>query len=434
MSNLLAIVGRPNVGKSTFFNRLTKSRDAIVDPTSGVTRDRHYGISDWNGIEFSVIDTGGFVYGTDDTFEEEIRKQVLLAIEEADVITFLVDVIEGMTPMDEDVIRLLRQSGKKTFLVVNKCDNNQLSFGAGDFYATGLGEVYTISALNGAGTGDLLDEVVKVFKDKTIEELPDIPRIAVVGRPNVGKSSLVNALLGSERSIVTPIAGTTRDSIFTRFKGFGLDMFLVDTAGLRRKAKVSENIEFYSVMRSIRAIENSNVCILMIDAEFGFESQDMNILHLMLKNHKGAVLVVNKWDLMEKDSNTSKKYEQYIKGKTAPFTDYPIIFTSVIEKQRILRTLETAVTVYNNCTRKIPTSQLNEYILPLIQATPPPIYRGRTVKIKFATQLPTHFPAFAFFCNHPQHVRDAYKRFIENKLREKYDFSGAPIEIFFREK
>lgn len=434
MSNILAIVGRPNVGKSTFFNRLTRSREAIVDPTAGVTRDRHYGTSDWNGIEFSVIDTGGFVYGGEDTFEEEIRKQVMLAIEEADVITFLVDISEGLTPMDEDVIGILRQSGKKTFMVVNKCDNNQLSYGSGEFYGTGLGDVYTISALNGAGTGDLLDEIVKEFKNKTIEDLPDIPRVAVVGRPNVGKSSLVNAITGAERSIVTPIAGTTRDSIFTRYKGFGLDMFLVDTAGLRKKARVNENIEFYSVMRSVRAIENSNVCILMIDATEGFESQDMNILHLMLKNHKGTVLVVNKWDLVEKDSNSARRFEQFIKGKTAPFTDYPVIFTSVTEKQRILKTLETAVEVYNNCTRKIPTSQLNEYILPLIQATPPPIYRGRTVKIKYGTQLPTQFPAFAFFCNHPKHVRDPYKRFIENKLREQYNFSGAPMEIFFREK
>lgn len=434
MGNILAIVGRPNVGKSTFFNRLTKSRDAIVDPTSGVTRDRHYGTSDWNGIEFSVIDTGGFVYGTEDNFEEEIRKQVMLAIEEADVITFLVDVAEGLTAMDEDVITILRQSGKKTFLVVNKCDNNQLSFNVGEFYGTGLGELYTISALNGAGTGDLLDEIVKEFKDTNLDEMPDIPRIAVVGRPNVGKSSLVNAILGSERSIVTPIAGTTRDSIFTRFKGFGFDMFLVDTAGLRKKAKVSENIEFYSVMRSIKAIENSNVCILMVDATLGFESQDMNIIYLILKNHKGAVLVVNKWDLVEKDSNTAKRYEQFIKSKTAPFTDYPVIFTSVTEKQRVLKTLETAVDVYQNLTRKVTTSELNEYILPLIQATPPPIYRGRTVKIKFATQLPTRFPAFAFFCNHPQHIRDPYKRFIENKLREKYNFSGVPIEVFFREK
>lgn len=436
MGNYLAIVGRPNVGKSTLFNRLTKSRQAIVEETSGVTRDRHYGHSYWNGKEFIVIDTGGYVMGGDDIFEEEIRKQVELAIDEADVIVFMVDVRDGATPMDYDVAKILRQSKKKVFLVSNKVDNAAYYTESIDFYSLGLGEVYSISALNGSGTGDLLDVIVQDFKDEVVEERnDDIPRFTVVGRPNVGKSSLVNALLGDERNIVTNIAGTTRDTIFTEYNRFGFTFKLVDTAGIRKKKKVNENIEFYSVLRALRAIENSDVCILMIDAESGFEAQDMSILQVIQKNNKGVVIVVNKWDLVEKESNTHLEFEKQILAKTAPFTDIPIIFTSVINKQRIHKTLETIHEVFENRTRKITTSKLNEVMLPIIENYPPPMAsRDRYIRIKYITQLKTHYPAFAFFCNLPNEMKDSYARYLENQLRKNYNFKGVPIKLFFREK
>lgn len=434
MSNILAIVGRPNVGKSTFFNRLTGMRQAIVDPTSGVTRDRHYGRSDWNGIEFSVIDTGGYVTGSDDVFESEIRKQVELAMEEADVILFMVDSREGLTGMDEDISTMLRRSDKKIFVAANKADSSEHFNEASEFYALGVDQVFPVSAMTGSGTGDLLDEVVKEFSTPDIEEIPEIPRIAVVGRPNVGKSSLVNALLGVDRNIVTPLPGTTRDSVYTRHKGYGFDFLLVDTAGVRKKSKVSENIEFYSVMRSIRSIENSDVCLLMIDASEGFEAQDTNIFSLAQKNHKGIVVVVNKWDLVEKETNTHKDYESLIREKISPFTDVPIVFTSVTNKQRIFKTIELAHQVYENRKRRITTSKLNELLLPVIHNNPPPATKGKYVKVKYITQLKTHFPAFVFFCNLPQYVKDPYKRFIENQIRSNFDFSGVPIEIYFREK
>ncbi|MBN2175406.1 MAG: ribosome biogenesis GTPase Der [Bacteroidales bacterium] len=434
MSNILAIVGRPNVGKSTFFNRLTQSRRAIVEETSGVTRDRHYGKADWNGIEFSVIDTGGYVVGSDDIFEEEIRKQVSLAIDESDVIIFMVDVKTGLTGMDEDVGGVLRKSEKKVFLVANKVDHSGRIEDSMEFYKLGLGNIYPVSSINGSGTGELLDDVVKVFEKKTLEPVPDLPKFAVVGRPNVGKSSLVNAFLGDERNIVTPIAGTTRDSIYTRFNGFGFDFLLVDTAGLRKKGKVTENIEFYSVMRSIRAIENSDVCFLMLDATDGFESQDQSIFHLVERNRKGIVIIVNKWDLIEKESKTHLEYENLIREKIAPFNDVPIIFTSVPTKQRIFKALETGVAVYKRKGTRISTSRLNEMLLPLIEKTPPPAVKGKYIRIKYITQLKTTFPAFVLFCNLPQYVKDPYKRFIENKIRENFDFSGVPMQIYFRKK
>lgn len=434
MSNILAIVGRPNVGKSTFFNRMIGDRVAIVDPTSGVTRDRHYGQSDWNGVYFSIVDTGGFILDSDDVFEKEIQNQVQLAIDEADAILFMVDLMEGVTTMDEDVAKMLRKCGKKVFLAANKADNPGRFEMGGEFYSLGLGEVYTISAINGGGTGDLLDAVVKEFGEAPEEEEIDLPKIAVVGRPNVGKSSLVNALLGAERNIVTPIPGTTRDSIYTHFKGFGFDFMLVDTAGLRKKGKVNENIEFYSVMRSIRAIESSDVCILMVDATTGFEAQDINILHLCEKNNKGVVVLVNKWDLLEKETNTHKYYEAAIRDKTAPFTDYPIVFTSVTEKQRIHKALESAIQVYKNRKTKIPTARLNEEFLPIVQEFPPPMSKGKMVKIKYITMLPLAYPAFVLFCNLPQYVKDPYKRFVENKLRSMYSLSGVNFPIYFRKK
>ena len=435
MGNIVAIVGRPNVGKSTFFNRLVESRQAIVEHTSGVTRDRHYGKTDWNGIEFSVIDTGGYVVGSDDVFEEEIRKQIAFAINEADVIIFMVDVKEGLTGMDEDVANLLRKSEKKVFLVVNKVDNNKRLIDANEFYQLGFDKIYCISSINGSGTGDLLDDVVKEFPETEKEEIPDLPKYAVIGRPNVGKSSLINALIGDERNIVTPVAGTTRDSIYTRYNSFGFDFVLVDTAGLRKKGKVYENIEFYSVMRSIRAIENSDVCFLLIDAKDGFEGQDLNIFHLVEKNRKGVVIVVNKWDLIEKTSNTHIEFENKIREKVAPFKDVPIVFTSVINKQRIFKALEIAHQVYKNRSNRITTSKLNDIFLPIIEATPPPAAsRGRYIRIKYITQLPTPFPAFVFFCNLPQDVKDSYKRFLENKIRENFDFTGVPIQIYFRKK
>jgi len=434
MPNIVAIVGRPNVGKSTFFNRLVKSRQAIVDETAGVTRDRHYGKTDWNGIEFSVIDTGGYVEGSDDVFEEEIRRQVELAVGESDVIIFMVDVKDGVTGMDADVAQILRKSKKKVFLAANKVDNTYRTFDINEFYELGFGEIFGISSINGSGTGELLDEVVKEFKDTVAAEIPDLPKIAVVGRPNVGKSSLINALLGHDRHIVTPIAGTTRDTIYTPYNSFGFEFLLVDTAGLRKKGKVSENIEFYSVMRTIRAIEQSDVCLLMIDAADGLEGQDLNILSLIEKNHKGVVILVNKWDLAEKSNNTMRDMEAFIKARTAPFTDIPIVFTSVLTKQRIFKAMEWARQVYENKSRQVSTSKLNDLMLPIIEATPPPQTKGKFVKIKYITQLKTAYPTFAFFCNTPQYIKEPYARFLENKLRENFEFTGVPIQLFFRQK
>ncbi len=434
-SNILAIVGRPNVGKSTLFNRLIGGRQAIVDPTSGVTRDRIYGQSDWNGIYFSVIDTGGYVENSDDIFEEEIRKQAKLAIDEADAIVFLTDGREGVTPLDEAIADILRKSGKPIFLTVNKIDDPVLANFESEFYSLGMGDVYSISAITGSGTGELLDAIVKCFNPQhEIDHNESLPRIAIVGRPNVGKSSLVNMLTGEERNIVTPIPGTTRDAIYTPYKSFGFDFLLVDTAGLRKKSKVEENIEFYSVMRAVRAIENSDICILMADASMGFQQQDLNIFGLIKRNHKGMVILMNKWDLVQKDNKTLKLYEQEIHKKIEPFTDVPILFTSVYEKKRLLKALEWAIRVYENRKQRISTSRLNEVMLPIISQNPPPIVKGKVVKIKYATQLPKPYPIFLFFCNHPQYIREDYKRFIENKLRENFSFTGVPIEIYFREK
>lgn len=435
MSNIVAIVGRPNVGKSTLFNRLTGERKAIVDSVSGVTRDRQYGHSDWNGKKFSVIDTGGYVMGGDDTFETEIRRQVQLAIEEADVILFLVDVREGLTPMDEDVASMLRKTTKKVLLVANKVDDTNVANDVAEFYQLGLGEIYPIAGISGSGTGDLLDEVVKDFKEVEIDTGDDLPRIAVVGRPNVGKSSFINMITGQDRNIVTPIAGTTRDSIYTHYNMFGFDFNFVDTAGLRKKSKVEENLEFYSVMRSIRAIENSDVCILMLDASQGLEQQDLNIFSLVSRNNKGVVLVVNKWDLIEKTHKTHAEFERLIRERISPFEDVPIIFTSVINKQRIFKVLEAAKQVYEARSRRISTAELNEKLLPIVkEQNPPPAVKGKWVKIKYITQLPTAYPQFVFFCNLPQYVRDPYKRFVENRMREMWDFHGVPMTIYFREK
>ncbi|MEZ5000434.1 MAG: ribosome biogenesis GTPase Der [Bacteroidales bacterium] len=434
MSKIVAIVGRPNVGKSTLFNRLTESREAIVDEISGVTRDRHYGKAIWNNVNFSVIDTGGFVQSSEDMFEEEINKQVILAIEEADVILFITDVTSGITDLDSSVANLLRRTEKSVILVVNKVDNNERLLEAGEFYALGLGDMFSVSAINGSGTGDLLDEVVKKLPDTEEEPLDELPKFAIVGRPNAGKSSLVNSLLGEERFIVTPVAGTTRDSIYTRYKKFSHDFYLVDTAGLRKRGKVTEDLEFYTTLRSVRAIENSDISLLMLDATRGIESQDLYIMSLILKNNKGMVILVNKWDLVEKDSNTIKKMEKEIRERTAPFVDYPILFISALNKQRIHKVLETAMEVYNNRNRKISTSLLNTYMLEIIEKTPPPATKGKYIRIKYVTQLPTHFPSFAFFCNLPQYVKEPYKRFLENRLREKFNFTGVPIRIFLRKK
>ena len=431
---IVAIVGRPNVGKSTLFNRLTGSREAIVDPTSGVTRDRNYGESDWNGADFSVIDTGGYVNSSEDIFEDEIKKQVKLAVEEADAVLFMVDAKEGVTPMDEELAGVLRRAKKPVFLVANKVDSHKLIHEVNEFYKLGMGEVYSISAVNGSGTGELLDDVVKTLPEQPKVEDDDLPKIAIVGRPNAGKSSLVNMLLGNDRTIVTPLPGTTRDSINSRYKSFGLDFLLIDTAGIRKKGKVKENVEFYSVMRAIRSIETSDVCILMVDAERGFESQDVNIFSLIEKNHKGVVILVNKWDLLEKQTNTHKDYEDAIRDKIAPFRDVPIVFTSVTEKQRILKGMEMAIEVYKNRKKRISTSELNDVMLPIIEQTPPPRIKDKFVKIKFVTQLPTVFPSFVFFCNHPQYVNDSYRRFLENQLRERFDFTGVPMEVWFRQK
>ncbi len=456
MTNIIAIVGRPNVGKSTLFNRLCGGREAIVDPTSGVTRDRHYGHGDWNGKMYSVIDTGGYVDQSGDVFEEEIKKQVRLAIDESDVILFMVDAKEGLTAMDEDVAKMLRRSKKRVILVVNKVDSYKMIDDVHEFHKLGLGEIFSIASTSGSGTGDLMDEVVGVFpveiethRDVSLSQpddgslqqpgndsaiLDNLPKIAIVGRPNAGKSSLVNMLLGVDRNIVTPIPGTTRDSIHTHYQYFGLDFNLIDTAGIRKKAKVTENIEFYSVMRAIRSIESSDVCILMVDAERGFEAQDLNIFSLIEKNHKGVVILVNKWDLVEKVTNTHKEFEEAILEQIKPFSDVPVIFTSVITKQRIFKAVETAIQVFKNRSKKISTSALNDYILPIIQNMPPPVTKGKYVRIKYAMQLPTAFPSFAFFCNHPQYLKESYTRFIENKLREKFDFNGVPMEIYFRQK
>lgn len=433
MSNIVAIVGRPNVGKSTLYNRLTETRKAIVDDFSGVTRDRHYGIAEWTDKTFTVIDTGGYVAHSEDVFETAVREQVVIAIEEASVILFMVDVTTGITDLDDEIAKLLRRSSKPVFVVVNKVDNNQRISEASNFYSLGLGEIYPLSSMTGSGTGELLDEVIKNFEEVSEEEVK-IPKYAIVGRPNVGKSSLINALIGRQRNIVTPVAGTTRDSIHIEYNQFGHNFMLIDTAGLRKKTKVKENIEFYSVMRTIKALEESDVTILMIDAVEGLESQDINIFHLAEKNKKGIVVLVNKWDLIDKDHKSTKEFEDKIRQKLAPFTDIPIIFTSVLEKQRIFKAIEAASKVYENKYKKIPTSKLNDALLPIIENYPPPATKGKYVKIKYITQINGASPMFAFFCNLPQYIKEPYKRFIENKLREHFDFSGVPIQIFFRQK
>ncbi len=434
---LVSIVGRPNVGKSTLFNRLVGMRKAIVDDTAGVTRDRHYGRCEWCGREFSVVDTGGYTTNSDDVFETAIRSQVQIAIDESDVVLFMVEAATGITDYDAEIADVLRRSKKPVILCVNKVDSGAKMYDAYDFYGLGLGEIWSISAANGSGTGDLLDEIVRVLPpDEGPDPLdrPDLPHVAIVGKPNVGKSSLTNALLGEERNIVTPVAGTTRDSIATYFNKFGHEFMLVDTAGMRRKSKVTEDLEFYSVLRSIRAIENADVCVLMIDATQGMESQDMNVFNLIVRNRKGCVLVVNKWDLFEKESNTMRDYTEALRRRIAPFDDVPIIFTSVTEKQRILNVLDAIAEVSANYAQKIPTARLNEALLPIIEETPPPAWKGKYVKIKYITQLPTRFPSFAFFCNLPQYVKDPYKRFLENQLREHFNFCGCPIQIFIRQK
>lgn len=434
MSNIIAIVGRPNVGKSTLFNRLTESNQAIVKEVSGVTRDRIYGRGEWNGIPFSVIDTGGYVKGSDDIFEGEIRKQVEIAIDEANVIVFVVDVMTGITDLDEKVAGILRKSKKKVFIAANKVDNTERIGLSSEFYSFGFGEIFDISAVNGSGTGELLDELVQHFDKAADMDEPDIPRVAVVGKPNVGKSSLINALTGEDRNIVTDISGTTRDAINTRYNSFGFDFMLIDTAGIRKKSKVHEDIEYYSVLRSVRAIENSDVCIFMLDATEGIQKQDLSIFYIAEKNHKGVVVLVNKWDLIEKDHKTTKEYEDKIREELAPFNDVPILFTSTVTKQRIHRTLETVMRVYENRIQRIPTSELNEVMQEVIAGNPPPSVKGKYIKIKYIQQLPTHAPAFAFFCNLPQYIGESYKRFLENRIRENWDFEGVPIRIFFRRK
>ena len=432
--SIVAIVGRPNVGKSTFFNRLIQRREAIVDAVSGVTRDRHYGKSDWNGKSFSLIDTGGYVVGSDDIFEEEIDKQVELAIDEADVIIFMVDVTHGITGMDQEVAQLLRRSKKPYFLAVNKVDSANRQQDAVEFYALGVEQYYTISSINGSGTGDLLDAVAEALPEHSENKESELPRFAVVGRPNAGKSSFINALIGEDRFVVTDIAGTTRDSIDTQYNRFGFDFNLVDTAGIRKKSKVKEDLEFYSVMRSVRAIEHCDVVLLVFDATRGFDGQVQNIFWLAQRNNKGVVILANKWDLVEKDNTTTKAMEQYIKKQCEPFVDVPIVFMSALSKQRIFKAIETAVEVYENRSKKVKTSRLNDVMLPIIQTTPPPSIKGKYVKIKFCTQLPTPYPSFAFFANLPQYVKDPYKRFIENKLREHFDFHGVPITVYLRKK
>jgi len=435
MSGIVAIIGRPNVGKSTLFNRLVGRREAIENEVAGVTRDRNYGKTEWNGIDFTVIDTGGYIEGSEDVFESEIRKQALTAIEEADAIIFLLDVQTGITDLDCSVAQVLRQyPSKKMFPVVNKVDNNELHMQIYDAYSLGFEKIYSISSASGFGTGDLLDDIVEALPAVTETADLDLPHIAIVGRPNVGKSSLLNLLLEDERTIVTPIAGTTRDSIHTRFNKFGHDFILIDTAGLRRKSKVHENIEFYSVMRTIRAIEDSDVCVLMFDASTGIESQEINIMNLIIKNRKGMVILANKWDLVDKERNIDIEYEKIIRQKTAPFTDYPVHFVSALTKQRVLKSFESVVEVYKNRCQKVPTSKLNEIMLPEIEAYPPPANKGKYVKIKYITQLPTKTPQFAFYCNLPQYVKEPYKRFLENKIRKHFTFTGVPVEIFLRKK
>lgn len=437
MGNIVAIVGRPNVGKSTLFNRLTQTRKAIVNEEAGTTRDRQYGKVEWCGQEFSVIDTGGWVVNSEDIFEEEINKQVALAIEEADVILFMVDVKTGAVDLDDHVAAILRRSDKPVILVANKADSNEWQYNAAEFYSFGLGDPFCVSAASGSGTGDLLDEILKRFTKKSEPEIEEnIPRFAVVGRPNAGKSSIINAFIGEERNIVTEIAGTTRDSIYTRYDKFGFDFYLVDTAGIRKKNKVSEDLEYYSVVRSIRSIENSDVCILMLDATRGIEGQDLNIFSLIQRNQKGLVVVVNKWDLVEeKTTKVMKNYEEAIRNRFAPFTDFPIIFASALTKQRIFKVLEAAKEVYHARTTRIPTARLNEELLPLIEAYPPPSNKGKYIKIKYITQLPnTQVPSFVFFANLPQYVKEPYKRFLENQIRERWKLSGTPINIFIRQK
>lgn len=433
--SLVAIVGRPNVGKSTLFNRLVGQRQAIVDATAGTTRDRHYGKTDWNGKEFSVIDTGGYAVNSDDLFEEDIRRQVMLAIDEADLILFMVEVGTGITDLDMMMANVLRRSGKPVIVVCNKVDNYDLIYLSHEFHSLGLGAPYCISSMSGSGTGDLMDAILTALPEDTqAEQQDDLPRITIVGRPNVGKSSMTNALLGEERNIVTDIAGTTRDSIHTRYNKYGMDFYLVDTAGMRKKGREMENLEFYSVMRSIRAIENSDVCILMLDAQQGLESQDLNIHNLIVRNRKGCVIVVNKWDLVEKESNTMKEWRAFLAKKLAPFNDIPIVFASALNKQRILEVLQQAIRVYNSRRRRIPTSELNDYILPIIEAYPPASTKGKYIRIKYATQLPTPTPQFAFFVNLPQYIKEPYRRYLENKIREHWDFSGVPMQIYFRQK
>jgi GTP-binding protein len=435
MGNIVAIVGRPNVGKSTLFNRLTESRDAIVDDTAGTTRDRQYGKTEWCGKEFSVIDTGGYVEGSEDIFEDEICKQVKLAIEEADIVLFMVDVNEGITGMDQSVANMLRRSKKKVLLVTNKVDTPDRSYLSHEFLRLGLGETWDLSSATGSGTGDLLDEIVKNLDADDVSDTKDnLPRFAIVGRPNVGKSSLLNALTGEDRQIVTPIAGTTRDSVFIRFSKFNHDFYLVDTAGLRKKNKVHEDLEFYSVLRSIRAIENSDVCIMMLDATEGIEAQDLHIFNVIKENKKGVVICVNKWDLVEKETNTVKEFTEVIKKRIEPYVDVPILFVSALEKQRLIKVLDMAMEVYNNRTQKIPTAKLNEMMQAVIDKNPPPSLKGKYIKIKYVTQLPTTTPCFAFFCNLPQYVKEPYRRFLENQLRAKYNFTGVPIQIFMRQK
>ena len=433
--SLVAIVGRPNVGNSTLFNRLVGQRQAIVDATAGTTRDRHYGKTDWNGKEFSVIDTGGYAVNSDDLFEEDIRRQVMLAIDEADLILFMVEVGTGITDLDMMMANVLRRSGKPVIVVCNKVDNYDLIYLSHEFHSLGLGAPYCISSMSGSGTGDLMDAILAALPEDTqAEQQDDLPRITIVGRPNVGKSSMTNALLGEERNIVTDIAGTTRDSIHTRYNKYGMDFYLVDTAGMRKKGREMEDLEFYSVMRSIRAIENSDVCILMLDAQQGLESQDLNIHNLIVRNRKGCVIVVNKWDLVEKESNTMKEWRAFLAKKLAPFNDIPIVFASALNKQRILEVLQQAIRVYNSRRRRIPTSELNDYILPIIEAYPPASTKGKYIRIKYATQLPTPTPQFAFFVNLPQYIKEPYRRYLENKIREHWDFSGVPMQIYFRQK
>lgn len=434
MANIVAIVGRPNVGKSTFFNRLTEQRKAIVDSVAGVTRDRLYGKAEWAGRQFSVIDTGGYIIGSDDVFEDEIRKQVQIAVDEANLILFLVDAEDGITGMDEEVANYLRRAEKPVMLIANKVDNALRQTQSAEFYGLGLGEVYNISAMNGSGTGEMLEAMVELLPPEVEEEELDIPKIAVIGRPNAGKSSFINAITGIDRNIVTDIAGTTRDSINTRYNLFGKDFILVDTAGLRKKSKVHENLEFYSVLRSVRAIEDADICMLLVDAERGFEGQDLSIFALAERNRKGIVVLVNKWDLLEKDTHTARQFEANIRERVAPFTDIPVVFMSVLNKQRIYKAVEEAVAVYERREQKISTRKLNDLMLPIIEAYPPPATKGKMIKIKFCTQLPTKAPSFAFFANLPQYVKDPYKRFLENKLRENFDFNGVPIQIYLRKK